>query len=147
MVLVMVLDLCTDETLSYLIYKYINLSEELTRIYTSEVISCLEFMHSIGIFHRDIKPENVLIGFDEHIRLTDFGTAKVIDMDDEKQVAAAKEKQEKGLQTDDEDDDANDNGNNAMEMNKDQKKANNSKLKPNFDEKRELSIFILYFYC
>ena len=75
----MVLDLCGDAELSYQIWKYCGLTEELTVFYISEIISGLEFMHSKGIFHRDIKPENVLLHSDGHIRLTDFGTAKIID--------------------------------------------------------------------
>ena len=81
----MVLDLCNDAELSYQIWKYMGLSEELTIFYISEIISCLEFMHSKGIYHRDIKPENVLIHEDGHIRLTDFGTAKIDDGSAKKQ--------------------------------------------------------------
>eukprot|EP00484_Ammonia_sp_Unknown_P021918 CAMPEP_0197032342 /NCGR_PEP_ID=MMETSP1384-20130603/11030_1 /TAXON_ID=29189 /ORGANISM="Ammonia sp." /LENGTH=505 /DNA_ID=CAMNT_0042461987 /DNA_START=77 /DNA_END=1594 /DNA_ORIENTATION=+ len=75
--LFMVLDLCGDAELSYQIWKYCGLSEELTRFYMSEVVSCLQFMHSKGIYHRDIKPENILLHSDGHIRLTDFGTSKI----------------------------------------------------------------------
>ena len=71
------LDLCSDETLSYLIYKYLRLKESLTIIYMSEIVSVLEFMHEKGIYHRDIKPENILIHSDGHIRVTDFGTCKI----------------------------------------------------------------------
>eukprot|EP01084_Bolivina_argentea_P003227 6034_1 len=81
--LFMVLDLCNDAELSYEIWKYMGLTEELTVFYVSEIISCLEYMHSKGIYHRDIKPENVLIHNDKHIRLTDFGTAKIINNENE----------------------------------------------------------------
>jgi len=77
--LFMVLDLCDDAELSYQIWKYCGLSEQLTRFYAAEIVSCLEYMHSAGIYHRDIKPENVLLHKDGHIRLTDFGTAKITD--------------------------------------------------------------------
>lgn len=39
---------------------------------------CLEYLHSRGIAYRDLKPENVLIAVDGHIKLSDFGFAKLI---------------------------------------------------------------------
>lgn len=86
--LYLALDLCSDETLSYLIYKYIKLDEKLTIVYMSEIVSVLEFMHSRGIYHRDMKPENVLIHDDGHIRVTDFGTCKIIDKKSEEASGA-----------------------------------------------------------
>ena len=78
--LFMVLDLCENTELSEIIYKYVKLNEELTVFYISELISALKYMHLKGIYHRDLKPENILIHNDGHIRLTDFGTAKIIDL-------------------------------------------------------------------
>ena len=91
----MVLDLCNDAELSYQIWKYCGLTEEVTQFYLSEIVSCLEFMHSKGIFHRDIKPENVLLHPDGHIRLTDFGTAKIIDSNNEQKAAENDETENK----------------------------------------------------
>ncbi|ETO34676.1 Protein kinase domain containing protein [Reticulomyxa filosa] len=81
----LVLDLCTEGELSYLIWKYMKLPEDLTRVYMSEVVSALELMHKNGLYHRDLKPENILLHKDGHIRLTDFGTAKIVDLNDEKE--------------------------------------------------------------
>ena len=39
---VMVLDLCNDAELSYQIWKYCGLTEDLTRFYVSEIVSSLE---------------------------------------------------------------------------------------------------------
>ena len=38
----------------------------------------LQYLHNQQIAYRDLKPENLLIGSDGHLRLTDFGFAKVI---------------------------------------------------------------------
>lgn len=35
-------------------------------------------MHSLNIVYRDLKPENLLIGADGHLKITDFGFAKVV---------------------------------------------------------------------
>lgn len=36
-------------------------------------------MHSRGVIHRDLKPENVLLDERMHVKITDFGTAKILD--------------------------------------------------------------------
>jgi serine/threonine-protein kinase len=44
----------------------------------SAVLAGLSSAHDAGFVHRDIKPENVLITSDGHIKVTDFGLARVI---------------------------------------------------------------------
>lgn len=44
----------------------------------SAVLSGLGSAHDAGFVHRDIKPENVLITNDGHVKVTDFGLARVI---------------------------------------------------------------------
>ena len=44
----------------------------------SSVLAGLSSAHDAGFVHRDIKPENVLITDDGHIKVTDFGLARVI---------------------------------------------------------------------
>ena len=69
------------ELLQYII-KLGSFDEECTRFYSAELIVALKYLHSLGIIHRDIKPENILLSEDMHIKLTDFGTAKVIKNED-----------------------------------------------------------------
>ncbi|KAG7824950.1 hypothetical protein KL909_001242 [Ogataea angusta] len=40
-----------------------------------QLLSAVEYCHSMGVYHRDIKPENILICEDWSIKLTDFGLA------------------------------------------------------------------------
>jgi serine/threonine-protein kinase RIM15 len=43
------------------------------RQYTAETVLALEYCHTQGIIHRDLKPDNLLISFNGHVKLTDFG--------------------------------------------------------------------------
>jgi 3-phosphoinositide dependent protein kinase-1 len=42
-------------------------------------------MHGIGIIHRDLKPENIIFTTDMHLKITDFGTAKILEGNNEKE--------------------------------------------------------------
>ena len=44
-----------------------------------ELVNALEFMHSKRIVHRDLKPENILLDDVGHIKLIDFGSARLLD--------------------------------------------------------------------
>ncbi|KAJ8298650.1 hypothetical protein KUTeg_022710 [Tegillarca granosa] len=57
------------------VYGYFD--EDMSRIYTAEVILALEYLHSHSIIHRDIKPDNMLITSKGHLKLTDFGLSKL----------------------------------------------------------------------
>ena len=54
-------------------------TEEESKFYISEIILAIDHIHELNCIHRDIKPDNILIGKDGHIKLTDFGLAKISD--------------------------------------------------------------------
>ncbi len=58
----------------------IKLSEVESRLYYTQVISALSYMHAAGVIHRDIKAQNVLLATEEQgdwtknqVKLVDFG--------------------------------------------------------------------------
>lgn len=48
------------------------------RFYASEITVALQYLHSMDIVYRDLKPENLLIDGEGHVKITDFGFAKVV---------------------------------------------------------------------
>ena len=42
-----------------------------------EICRALKHAHDCGVIHRDLKPANLLVGRDNHVKLTDFGIAKL----------------------------------------------------------------------
>ncbi len=43
------------------------------------ILSALQHMHHNGIIHRDIKPQNILIHSEGHVKVSDFGIARMAD--------------------------------------------------------------------
>jgi protein-serine/threonine kinase len=76
-----VIDLAEFGELLTLIRKYGSLSETCSRYYMAQLIDAVEFMHSKGVIHRDLKPENILVNGDMRLMLTDFGAAKLLDVE------------------------------------------------------------------
>jgi protein kinase A len=48
------------------------------QFYAAEITLILIFLHDNGIVYRDLKPENILFDERGHIKLVDFGFAKVV---------------------------------------------------------------------
>ncbi|KAF4655331.1 hypothetical protein FOZ61_007638 [Perkinsus olseni] len=55
-----------------------RLPNEEARFYAAEIVLAFQYMHSLDVVYRDLKPENLLIDFEGHIKITDFGFAKVV---------------------------------------------------------------------
>ena len=78
--LFLIMDLCQGGDLLNLLKKYNTFKEDQAKFYIAEILLALDEIHSIGCIHRDVKPENVLIDKNGHIKLSDFGLAKLSDI-------------------------------------------------------------------
>jgi 3-phosphoinositide dependent protein kinase-1 len=74
-----VIDLATNGEMQSRIVRMGSLSLECSRYYTAQIVDAIEYMHSKDVIHRDLKPENVLLDSEFRIKLTDFGTGKIVE--------------------------------------------------------------------
>lgn len=88
--IVNLLDVGMDGNNRYLVMEYVQgitlkrLIQEKGRIspntavqITIRILSALQHAHENGIIHRDIKPQNILVASDGHIKVADFGIARI----------------------------------------------------------------------
>lgn len=73
-----VLDLCNGGELLGVLKKTGTFDIECSRFYGAQILDSIDYMHSRGVIHRDLKPENVLLDDQMHVKITDFGTAKLL---------------------------------------------------------------------
>ena len=74
--LYLVMDYCNGGELFYHLKTAGRFAEPRARLYAAEITSALHHLHTLKIIYRDLKPENVLLDFEGHVRITDFGLAK-----------------------------------------------------------------------
>ncbi|KAH0542802.1 hypothetical protein FGG08_002850 [Glutinoglossum americanum] len=74
-----VLDVASGGELLGVLKRMGTFDEECARYYGAQILDAVEYMHSRGVIHRDLKPENVLLDDQMHVKITDFGTAKILD--------------------------------------------------------------------
>ncbi len=55
-----------------------QLPEGAARFYAAEIVLAFEYLHSLSVLYRDLKPENLLLTAKGHVKITDFGFAKVV---------------------------------------------------------------------
>jgi serine/threonine protein kinase len=78
----------------YMLFEYIAGGELFSRLrregrfatdvglfYSTEILLALQYLHKQNIVYRDLKPENLLIDNEGHIKLADFGFAKILEND------------------------------------------------------------------
>ncbi|KAI9674154.1 MAG: 3-phosphoinositide dependent protein kinase-1 [Caeruleum heppii] len=74
-----VLDIASNGELLGVLKRMGTFDEDCTRYYGAQILDTIDYMHSRGVIHRDLKPENVLLDHAMHVKITDFGTAKILD--------------------------------------------------------------------
>lgn len=90
--IVNLLDVGTEDEYRYIVLEYIEgrtlkeiieekgaLTPETAVQIAVRILSALQHMHKNGIIHRDIKPQNILIHSEGHVKVSDFGIARMAD--------------------------------------------------------------------
>ena len=73
----LVMEYVQGKTLKSVIQERGKLSPALAGQIAIRILSALEHAHRNGIIHRDIKPQNILVHADGHIKVADFGIARI----------------------------------------------------------------------
>ena len=74
--LVMVMEFVDGTSLSQILQSG-PLPPSAAAAYSVQVLDALAYAHARGVIHRDIKPANLMLAADGHIKLMDFGIARV----------------------------------------------------------------------
>lgn len=61
-----------------------DFTESTIKFYIIEIILGIEFLHNNNVIYRDLKPENILMDCEGHIKISDFGLAKILSNSREK---------------------------------------------------------------
>lgn len=76
--LLMVMEFVRGRTLASIVHEGGAVSVAAATAWTSEILEGLRYAHGMGVVHRDIKPANIQIDETGHVRLMDFGIARVM---------------------------------------------------------------------
>jgi serine/threonine protein kinase len=94
-------ELCPKGELFDVIKNYGPLPPSFVRQYAAELVLVLEYIKTKTILHRDLKPENIFLSHDRHLKVGDWGTAKIMPTPAEAAEAAAEKARIKAMRTDD----------------------------------------------
>ena len=69
-------------SIASLLQRFGPLGDNVTRVYTRQILIGLDYLHSQRVVHRDIKGANILVEKSGRIKLADFGMAKMLEFVD-----------------------------------------------------------------
>ncbi len=75
----LIMEYVEGQTLKEVIQEKGRLTEGSAVQITIRILSALQHAHNNGIIHRDIKPQNILMQSDGHVKVSDFGIARIAD--------------------------------------------------------------------
>ncbi|KAJ7750359.1 kinase-like domain-containing protein [Mycena metata] len=78
---ILVMDYLPGGTMHDKIYGETGLSRPQATFYAAQLLLAIQGLHKLGIVHRDIKPDNMLLDAHGNLVLSDFGLARVFDME------------------------------------------------------------------
>ncbi|GJJ06133.1 hypothetical protein Clacol_000322 [Clathrus columnatus] len=79
----LVMDLIPNGSLLSWINRLGSLSVSCSRVYIAQIVDAVAWLHSKGVVHRDLKPENILLDERMHVKIVDFGSSKLFDIEKE----------------------------------------------------------------
>jgi serine/threonine-protein kinase len=91
--IVTVYDVGEELGMSYIVMEFIDgntlsalMKKERLSLEQSKHVIChagmgLDFAHQNGVFHRDVKPDNIMISKTGHVKVMDFGIARIVESD------------------------------------------------------------------
>uniref|UniRef100_A0A914WJJ6 Protein kinase domain-containing protein n=1 Tax=Plectus sambesii TaxID=2011161 RepID=A0A914WJJ6_9BILA len=71
-----------EGNLDYVIRSNQIMDNNLIAFFLYQILRGLRYLHKAGIAHRDLKPSNLLVNSDCHLRIGDFGMAKLSQIDE-----------------------------------------------------------------
>ena len=74
----MMLDYACGGELFTLLRREGRFANDVALFFASELVLAFDYLHARSIAYRDLKPENLLIDKLGHVKITDFGFAKVV---------------------------------------------------------------------
>ncbi|SPO23955.1 related to PKH1 - ser/thr protein kinases [Ustilago trichophora] len=86
-----VLELASNGELLNFIRKHGSFDLTAARFYAAQLADTIDAMHRAGVVHRDVKPENILLDARHRIKITDFGSAKIVHAAGEADISTAPE--------------------------------------------------------